>query len=407
MIGTLNHPKIMKVNGVGCILNSPLAVPVKKDKDGNDIPSCLPPYKEVMPYSVDDFPACPTNWMHGSSLASSYFLAVEEGKGLWLDFNPCQEHTHHIAVVISVQGVNPISGQKQDKMRLEQYRNKCPIHNCDFQQDRFCPECKYKWPPQNYLATTGTPVGWFWLDGFRTAEGQVRQYILTAEEIKGVAAQIIGDQRVFAIGVAFYKSKLPKPLPPMKPTPEPAPVLLRDMTKIGTKGFYTQQMSYSPLHTPVNWNVGLKGGGGTCSSASIDNTYNTDRDCYIASNATPKYGSANENVYKEVIGASPDSLALDDEDEDETVASAAVVSRRGDVPDDIKPVKAKKLEVGAGGAISQQVDMDPENPEFWDDSPIGMIYINYAPKETIDKILAAGKREEKKEGFLTELNITK
>ena len=148
-------------------------------------------------------------------------------------------------------------------MRLEQYRNKCPIHAYEFQQDRFCPECKFKWPPQNYLATTGTPVGMFWLDGFRTAEGQVKQYILTAEEIKGVAAQIIGDQRVFAIGVAFYKSKLPKPLPPPVVVHPPIvvhPQVCEEKT-CGSVLRWAHPMFFSPTHTPGNWNGSQVGGG--------------------------------------------------------------------------------------------------------------------------------------------------
>ena len=53
--------------------------------------------------------------------------------------------------------------------------------------------------------------------GFRGEDGQVRQYIITEDDTRGVAAQIMGDERVWAIGFAFYLSKEPKPEP--KPQP--------------------------------------------------------------------------------------------------------------------------------------------------------------------------------------------
>jgi hypothetical protein len=52
-----------------------------------------------------------------------------------------------------------------------------------------------------------------WIDGFRNEKGEVRQYVITEDEASGVAAQLIGEDRVFAIGFAFYKSKEPKPVP--------------------------------------------------------------------------------------------------------------------------------------------------------------------------------------------------
>lgn len=194
----------MEINGLKCGFNMPLALKETAYAQG------LPPYALQRTYKVDEY-NCPDNWMHGSGKVSSYFVAVQPEHGMWLDFTQNQSHTHHVAVLVSVQGVNPITGQKQMGFKLEQYREKCPIHGCDFGGDRFCPQCKYKWPPQNYLATTGG--GALWIDGFRNAQGEVRQYVFTEETAKGVAAQIIGSERVFAIGVAFYLSKQPKPQP--------------------------------------------------------------------------------------------------------------------------------------------------------------------------------------------------
>src|SRR5207244_4154404 len=78
----------------------------------------------------------------------------------------------------------------------------------------YCEKCEHNWPPQNYMSTTGQPNGMLWLDGFLDSHGVTRQYIFTEEECRGVASQIIGNERVFAIGIAFFLSKQPKPVVP-------------------------------------------------------------------------------------------------------------------------------------------------------------------------------------------------
>lgn len=201
----------MSVNNLFCCLNMPDALEISYDEKGNENAQSLPPYNPIKPHVVDEY-SCPENWMHGSSKASSYFIPIETGKGMWLDFNENSRNSHDVAVVVSVQGINPITGQKTTTLILEQYRDKCPLHNKDFGQDRFCESCKFCWEPQNYLALSAQP-GRFWIDGFRNDKGEVRQYVFTEEESLGVASQIIGNDRVYAIGIAFYESKEPKPIP--------------------------------------------------------------------------------------------------------------------------------------------------------------------------------------------------
>lgn len=194
----------MEVNGLFATINTPEAL------KGEGVHG-LPPHAPVGAYVVDEYPACPETWMHGSAKASSYFCPVEAGKGMWFDFTSNQNHEHHIAVVVSVQGINPVDGRKITALNLEQYKTQCPKHQVEFQQDRFCPECGYKWPAQSYIATTTGHS--LWIDGFRNEKGEVRQYVITEDEASGVAAQLIGEDRVFAIGFAFYKSKEPRPKP--------------------------------------------------------------------------------------------------------------------------------------------------------------------------------------------------
>jgi hypothetical protein len=112
-----------------------------------------------------------------------------------LDFNRNSENSHDVAVVISAQGINAITGKKTDSFDLEQFAGGTP--------------------PQNYLCSTGSPHGGFWLDGFMAADGVVRQWVFTEDLVRGVARNLIGDQAVQAIGLAFYKSRARKPHRPV------------------------------------------------------------------------------------------------------------------------------------------------------------------------------------------------
>ena len=353
--------KLMEVNGVGCVFNMPNAVSVRKDDEGNELPVGLPPHCQIKPYAVDEYPGCPDAWMHGSSKASSYFVPVKEDKGMWLDFNSCWNHKHDVAVVLSIQGVNPISGQKQDKMVLEQYRNKCPLHDCNFQQDRFCPECKMTWPAQSYVSTTGSSENHFWIDGFRNADGQVRQYIFSAEEMKGIAAQIIGKDRVFAIGIAFFLSKKPHG---------------RIEAKTKSRSIV---MDYSfPVQKLVK-------------KSQFPNKYHTD-ETIVSCSASDDY-SMNSMLFD--VGACEDESTSEEETRDYGEFRGMSID---------KPVETK-LEIGAGGLIDQQVDLDPKDPDYWENEPVGFIYINYSTQKEFDKILAIGKRKEKKDGFMDGLKV--
>lgn len=205
---------VMTVSGLSCVLNLPRAREKRYDAAGNELDQSLPEYSPRAAFSVADY-TVPEQWVKPGPDEASYFVPVAAGRGLWLDFNRCASDTHHVAVLVSVQGVNAITGQPTRGHGLEQYKHQCPIHGVTFGADRYCPSCGYKWPAQNYLATTGTPRGSFWLDGFRTEDGTTRQFVFTEEMARSVAAQLIGQDRVFAIAVRFYRSVSPKPVAPV------------------------------------------------------------------------------------------------------------------------------------------------------------------------------------------------
>lgn len=377
----------MKNGDFTCEFNMPPAL--KSTRHGDDeVEHQLPPYAKQPAFLVDDWKACPESWMTSSGITKSFFVPVEEDKGMWLDFNGC-DSKYHMAVVISIQGINPVTGQICSDFFMEQYKDKCPKHDIKFGADRFCKECGFKWPKQNYLCTTGTPRGMFWLDGFRTAEGIVRQYILTAEKMKGVAHNILGEEKVYALGMAFFLSK------------NPAPVVERqDHHHYHNSGYFNLMKSSGTAYY-------------TSSSSAIGSSLN--KKCFLSS-----VGETKGSTSFDKLSDGAEFINCCSNNSDGIVASAACldIPIEKDIARGIKstgaggqsvratPIKqTKKLEVGAGAKISQAVYDDPFELDYWRNEPAGIICVNYASEDDVVRILKAGKttKSESKDGFLYDI----
>ena len=376
----------MEINNLCCTLNMPKAVKSQMN-EGKEVAVGLPPYAPRKAFKVDEY-ECPTNWMHGSAMESSFFVPIEAERGMWLDFNKCQNHTHHVAIVISIQGVNPLTGQSQVEgkpLALEQYKTKCPRHDVEFGADRFCEKCGYKWVPQNYLATTGTPHGQLWLDGFLAEDGVVRQYYFTEEESKGVAHQVIGpEKKVYAIGVAFYLSKEPKPVPKYD-------------SGILRSSWFAPAGAYGMDGTPLLASNHASDGG------KLSMYYDPDKSSVKCSTAGGEYGARTLRRRSRTV-----KLAGFD------MADAAAPVADGDTTTDFDPSEesamfTKSLEIGAGAKINQKVYADPNSLDFWQEKPAGFIYVNYCTVEQATALLTKGRKDRTKggEGFLAGLNVGK
>ena len=345
----------------------------------------LPPYAKRMPFLVDEYPACPENWMRSEGRLKSYFVPIKEDKGMWLDFNDCQRHTHHVAIVISIQGINPITGLPCNDPQMEQYIDECPKHKTKFGPDRYCKKCDYKWPKQNYITTTGTPNGQLWIDGFKAADGIVRQYILTAEKMRGVASNIIGKDRVYAIGLSFFLSKDKKPEP--------------------VRSNLLRQCS-----TPNHWNTY-----GTCSFLGEVKGNNSD---FYESSGDFIDNFTNDDIIdfdsNNTISA---QCCLDSDMKPIPIKKGVIKNKLGKKGvqvhtssvniNSIREVKTKNLEIGAGAKINQSIYDDPERLEFWHDDPESIICINYCTENEAKEIVKQGKVdiEGSSEGFLKDIPV--
>jgi hypothetical protein len=396
---------LMTINGLSVGLNLPEALHSKGEGE-EELTHGLPPYRPRRAYLVDEYPACPDSWLRSSGRIKSCFVPIMADTGLWLDFNACSRHANHTAIVISVQGINAVTGLPCKDAQLEQYKDQCPKHKEPFGPDRLCKKCNFKWPKQNYLSSTGTPYGALWLDGFRAEDGKVRQYVFTEQKLRSVAKAIIGEDRVFALGISYFLSKEPRPVT--------APSV--------TRGYHGIKMNYlaggdeigaiegdtsieadtcsfgdMPLNSDTSVNTAdmssvhvynMSMGTPTASLGSSGSKGMSAGKLYSGSlNANTRKYSGGTLAKKHFLSAMPKSSSLD-----APVTTAAFH----------KLAAVKQMEIAAGARIDQQVHDDPNDLEFWQKEPEGLIVINYCTQSEAMKIIRAGKVDVSgsKEGFL-------
>lgn len=352
----------MEINGFYAELHNP------EKLEGQHVHG-LPPYSKCEEYIVDDFPACPDNWMHGSSLAQSYFCPVLP-RGMWFNFTRNASHSHDVAVVTSVQGVNPITGPMSDgkpaELRMEQYRHKCPKHDTEFRSNRFCEQCNFEWPAQNYLSTTSGVH--LWIDGFRTEKGETRQYVITKDCSLGVAAQMLGDKRVWAIGFAFYKSKTPKPEPKYEPIKYHPMIQYGSLTPVWKKTSYTPTIWHGVTPPP---DVFYSMGSPDLEIAGCDSGASMS----FCPDSTPVQSKGILRAQSASLNAAPRSMQRS-----EPVVTVNALAAQ------------EQLEIAAGARIRQDIGVDPQELSYWEAEPSGMIYVNYVSTKVAEAILEKGQR---------------
>ena len=355
----------------------------------------LPPGRDLPVYYADAFNVYPENWMKGPGV---FVVPVRPNKGLWFDWRDNDEN--NTAIIPTVKGCNPITGLQTTGFFLERYDSKCPKHGCDFQANRFCPECGYKWPDRNYVSQS--PLWW---DGF-ASEGDVRQFFFTEEMMRDIATHMIGKENtVSAFGFAFYSPKEPRPkaevrhiynttivdaypLKSMLPTANhvyyssacghevKGKGLFGSSLKKTTRGMSTklsaglseQSYSYSPP------SASFSGGG---SGVEMDALFNAERGVSL-------------NYVSPVTDGNMDSIQ----------AETPIKSRESYTPQ-------KEVAVGAGAKIRQVLPTDTYGLDTWKDKPDSVMTIYFVFQEEFERMAAGGMKDfsDCKDGMLKGLPV--
>jgi hypothetical protein len=302
----------------------------------------LPTGVEIPVFPLAALPGAPESWVRE---AGSYVCPVDSDWGLWFDFT--MNDGLNTAVVPSVKGMNPITGQKLEGLGLESYENQCPLHKEPFAHGTFCEKCGYNWPPQNFISAPNT----LWWDGFRQPDGKVRQFFFSADEARDIASLVIGKENtVPAFGFGFFRPKNPRMAPQRM-----------------SRGMHTNS---SPVYSLMA-SDGLDGiMMDTCAS---EPTYGTS--------VTKSYSNCTVTAKSGGIGG---SCAGGSKGARRVMMSAAPMRAKASVA----PVKS--VAVGAGAEISQNLQRDSLGLEGWQTEAAATIRLYFCFKEQFESIVNNG-----------------
>jgi hypothetical protein len=319
----------------------------------------LPPGLPVPVFPIAALPAAPEGW---GRAAGTYVCPVSASWGLWFDWT--MNDPLNTAVLPSVKGMNPITGQKINTIDLEQYKDKCPIHGCDLSHERYCEECGYKLPPQNYVCAPNR----LWFDGTRQPDGSVRQFFFTEEDERDVASAVIGKENtVPAFGFAFFKPKNPI---------VSAPTRSRGVVNCSAFSMDEEEITY---------------GGLVLDSCAYDAPMTKS----IATGAMSSYGTSSESSSSGNISNSSMSMEKYSANDIKVLRGADARAKRPEMyarkgaAEEVKDVK-KAVSVGAGARIDQTLLQDTLDMKDWNEEASGIIRLYFVFEPQFTKMLREG-----------------
>ena len=359
----------------------------KKKEDNAGLPSGVP----IPCLPVDYLKERPSFWIGGS-----YVCPVSPDWGLWFNW---QMNRRDMSILTSVKGMNPITGQRISGLGLEQYKEQCPVHKIPLKHGKFCSECNFKWPDQNYI-TDPTP---FYLDGFRSEDGVVRQFYFTEDMAKSVPELVIGrDDTVPAFGFCFYQLK-------NNPRKFESSSRLRD--KIPDDWIDRPVISGSYLKT-TSWmgtaRTGRKADG---------EVFTTSPSPWLSRTGSWDMLSDSVRVYRGSSGGSSDDLERSSDSPAVYACCAASMTPSFDMnsvrtmgmsvgeslslsegPQEVRG----EVGVGAGVKIAQKMNRDEHSLDEWQDKPAGVIRVYFVFQEEFERYVEAGLNDLNglKEGYL-------
>lgn len=361
----------------------------------------LPPGSDIEVFPVDAFKHPLPSWITG---AGNFVVPVQPEWGLWFDWR--ENDSYNCAVMPTIKGMNPITGQKTQGYSLEHYLEKCPVHGTPFKDGLFCEECNYRWPAQNYIAAPNV----LWWDGFRTSDGEVRQFFFTADMLKSIPERVLGaTETIPAFGFCFYRPK------ETRERPRGGNVILGDCSDLNHHGFQLGDVSVTS-HVPINSNYhgllhALTSGQvndvdpvEACTTNASSFTYAT------LANATPTFSGsiqpAPEEKYR-AVSSTMDFMVQ----ERETKTSGKISKNRGISGQSgarhVDVAKNVEVGVGAGAKIRQDLQKDIYSLESWAEEPASVMRLYFVFEEQYKDIKAKGMRDliGDKEGFLSGLPV--
>jgi hypothetical protein len=347
----------------------------------------LPSGSPLPVYPVDMFLKAPENWIKGPG---SFVIPVKPNKGLWFNFRMNSEI--NTAVIMTVKGVNPITGMQTSGFHLEKYETKCPKHGCDFLSERFCPECNYKWPDRGYLSQS--PL---WQHGFRTEDGIVRQFYFTEDELRDVASALIGKENTTknALGFAFYS--------PKERRSEPV-----DGIKMEPLTIYNYH-NYPPYYWPNGYWAGCCWYDGQgyyypyYSYWSYQNDIKLYNSSSVGKGSSAMSSSSSENA---VLG----TICADNSSGELKTSSCSVNFASNGSPQAqycASSEEIKDISVAAGAKISQGIPEDPYALDTWKEKPDSVMTVYFVSEKQLEQIRSGGIRDlvGSKEGMLSAVPI--
>ncbi|MDO8640885.1 MAG: hypothetical protein Q7R33_05025 [Nitrosarchaeum sp.] len=386
----------------------------KKTKDNTGLPTGMP----IPTLPVDYLQNRPDFWVGG---VGSYVVPVEDDWAIW--FNWTMNGGQDLAVLTSVKGMNPLTGQRVNGLSLEQYVKKCPIHDESFSHGKFCKKCNFKWPEQNYI----TNINPMYLDGFHTTDGHVRQFYFTEDMMKSVPELVIGkEDTVPAFGFCFYAMKNAE------------------------KREFEMGKKYHDKNPEGGWGYKYVGGGGgglifggfvapgvytNCVSSGqtgcqgvsgfqgpTGSTGYSGSTGHIRSKSSRKMGKFSSNS---TIG-SQSLLSMSSQNSsqcfynntqldmtasfDAPIATAAAATPVQEDLSHLKKSYAQKnaeVGVGAGARIKQHIRPDANDVNSWSEKPSGVIRLYFVFREQFESLVSQGLTDlaGSREGYLQDLPV--
>lgn len=404
----------------------------------------LPPGRPISAIPIHCLPGAPEGWIRDPG---SYVVKVNKECGLWFDWRGNDEF--NTAVVPTVKGMNPITGMQTENVFMQQYREKCPKHDIPFAHGLYCEKCGYKWPAQNYVSNPNI----LWWDGFRQADGSVRQFFFTEEDMKDVASAIIGKENtVPAFGFAFYRCTNDR-----RPAERPRSVsndsfgftsgVLLDNQSFDICDYVPSEITYGPSYSESSGSSRSSSSSSSASSQPSESskpyyepykplTKMKKKQSYtkgfksggtkgltrsITASACMPTASSAPGVASEQVCYSADSIDIISRDcfpvEESRVSDESLVTHALDAgeaaafskePEAVQERFVKDVSVGAGARIRQNLELDKTPLNEWGEKPESLITLYFVFEEQLEAIIEKGgirELENQPQGYLENVPV--